>query len=101
MRSNVGGMDRVARSVLGPALLLVGWRALSGRRALAAAALVGGAVITETALTATGPVNRVLGLDSRAGRQVAGLRNMAESGMGVSPRLGNYDSSSAWLSERS
>ena len=101
MRSNVGGMDRVARSVIGPALLVVGWRALSDRRALAAAALVGGAAITETALTATCPVNRVLRLDSRAGRQVAGLRSIAESGLVVStPEHGSYDASSAWLSRR-
>lgn len=99
MRSNVGGIDRVARSVVGPALLVAGWRALDSRRRLALAALVGGAVITETAVTATCPLNRALGVDSRTGRQRTALRDMAHSNLHLSRGdHGSYDASGAALS---
>ena len=99
MRSNVGGIDRLARSVLGPGLVLAGWRALDNRRSLALAALIGGAVITETAVTATCPVNRALRMDSRGTRQRGALREMGRSGLQVSsagPR--GYDESGRALS---
>lgn len=101
MRSNVGGIDRLARSVLGPALLVAGWRALDSRRRLALAALVSGAVITETAVTATCPLNRAMGFDSRTGRQLAALREAAHSGLYVPTVHGSYDPSGAGLSEPS
>ncbi|HST62306.1 MAG TPA: DUF2892 domain-containing protein [Longimicrobium sp.] len=53
MRENVGGMDRVARAVAGPALMAIGfgrWGGNSGS-ALGLLAMLGGALITETAIT--------------------------------------------------
>lgn len=66
MRENVGGADRVARAVAGPALLAfgVGRWLTGGASAGALLAAVAGALITETAVTRVCPVNEVLGVDS-------------------------------------
>ncbi|MFC7028356.1 DUF2892 domain-containing protein [Halomicroarcula sp. GCM10025324] len=73
MEKNVGGLDRIARLVLGPALLLVGVAALAGLFTLAAGTtglvvagllLVVGAVLTVTALTQKCPLNSLIGLDT-------------------------------------
>jgi hypothetical protein len=98
MRSNVGGIDRLARSVLGPVLVVLGWRALEGRqRGAAVAALIGGTLLTETAVTATCPVNRALRLDSRARRQLASVRGLGEGWLAMSERRG-YDATAAAMS---
>ena len=66
MRENVGGADRGMRAVLGPALVAMGAAGMTrGRNPLAsAAALVTGALITETAVTRVCPLNEVLGVDT-------------------------------------
>jgi uncharacterized membrane protein len=66
MRENVGGADRVARAVAGPALMALGlgrWGGSSGS-ALGLLAMVSGALITETAITRVCPLNEALGVDS-------------------------------------
>jgi hypothetical protein len=67
MKENVGSWDRILRSVAGPGLLALGYFWMRGRqgRLPAVAAMVGGALITETALTQVCPLNRVLGVDTR------------------------------------
>jgi len=73
MQKNVGGYDRGARFVFGPILAVVGIAALGGVLsvtagmlgvALAAIALVVGAVLTVTAVTQKCPMNARLGIDT-------------------------------------
>ena len=66
MRENVGGADRVARAVAGPALMALGfgrWGGNSGS-ALGLLAMLSGALIAETAITRVCPLNEALGVDS-------------------------------------
>jgi hypothetical protein len=66
MKENVGGWDRVGRAIIGPALLGAGYGLLDGRRGRLAglAAMIGGALVTETAVTRVCPVNEVIGVDT-------------------------------------
>ena len=66
MRENVGGLDRRVRLVAGPALMAFGFTRLGGRDGTIPGllALLGGALITETAITRVCPLNEVLGVDT-------------------------------------
>lgn len=66
MKENVGGADRLVRFVAGPALVLAALGPLGARRGQGAglAALVAGALITETVITRLCPVNAVVGIDT-------------------------------------
>ncbi len=66
MRENVGGMDRTVRAVAGPALMALGYARLGGRSGALGGllALLGGALITETAITRVCPLNEALGIDT-------------------------------------
>ncbi|WP_420128595.1 YgaP family membrane protein [Longimicrobium sp.] len=66
MRENVGGADRALRAVAGPALLALGysrWGGGSGKLA-GLLAMLGGALITETAITRVCPLNEAMGVDT-------------------------------------
>lgn len=67
MRENVGGRDRRLRGIAGPALLFLGYNAFGGRRGRlkGLAAMLGGALLTETAITRVCPLNSALGIDTR------------------------------------
>ncbi len=69
MKENVGHTDRALRSVAGPALLALGLTSLGARRGRLAGllALIGGALITETAITRVCPLNEALGIDTAHG----------------------------------
>ena len=66
MKENVGRGDQAMRSVLGPLLVVLGYSWLNGRqgRILGLAAMLGGALISETAITRTCPLNELLGVDT-------------------------------------
>lgn len=74
MQKNVGGMDRIARLVLGPVLVVVGVAGYAGMVALAvgpvpqalASVLVFlvGAILAVTGYVQVCPINRVLGLNT-------------------------------------
>lgn len=68
MDANVGGMDRIARLVVGPLLALIGLGAFLGTvpvGQLGAAALVlVGAVLLVTGLTQRCPIHSVLGINT-------------------------------------
>lgn len=68
MEQNVGGMDRTARLVVGPILLLVGIAALAelipGGIAAGGVALLLGLVFTVTGTTQRCILNRLLGVDT-------------------------------------
>ena len=77
MQKNVGGYDRRARFVLGPALIVVGLASFAGLVALssgtlgfvlAGAAVLVGAVLTVTATTQKCPLNAAIGMNTYEGR---------------------------------
>ena len=67
MRENVGRADQTLRSFVGPFLLYAGYDLLNGKRGTIGgiAAMVFGALITESAITKTCPLNALLGIDTR------------------------------------
>jgi hypothetical protein len=69
MKENVGSWDRILRGLTGPGLLALGYFRMRGRegRLPGLIAMMGGALITETAVTRVCPLNRMLGLDTRRG----------------------------------
>lgn len=66
MRENVGGWDRLGRAIIGPALVGAGYGFLGGRngRLGGLAAMIAGALVTETAITRVCPLNEVVGVDT-------------------------------------
>lgn len=66
MRENVGGADRALRAVAGPALLALGYGRWGGGggRLTGLLAMLGGALITETAITRVCPLNEAMGVDT-------------------------------------
>jgi hypothetical protein len=78
MEKNVGGYDRIARFVLGPALIVVGAAALLGLFTIAAGtlglaiaviAVLVGLVLSVTAVTQKCPLNNVLGMNTYRGEE--------------------------------
>jgi len=67
MKENVGTIDRIARTVVGPVLIYLGYEKWGGKRGELKGLLniVGGALIVESAITRVCPVNGLLGLDTR------------------------------------
>jgi hypothetical protein len=64
MKENVGRRDQIVRSMVGPALLAIGYGLLNRNRGAGATALVWGAMVTETAITRVCPINALLGIDT-------------------------------------
>ena len=66
MKENVGGADRAMRAVLGPALLALGYARWGGSEGALPGllAMLGGALIAETAITRVCPLNEVAGVDT-------------------------------------
>lgn len=74
MKKNVGGMDRTARLVVGPLLVLAGIAGYAGMLALAVgpfpqaltsvAVFLVGAILLITGLVQRCPLSRILGLDT-------------------------------------
>lgn len=66
MKENVGGKDAFLRGIVGPGLVMAGLTRLGGLqgRPLGLAALVGGAMLSETAITRTCPLNALFGIDT-------------------------------------
>lgn len=66
MRENVGGADRAMRAVAGPALMALGYARWGGEegRLPGLLAMLGGALVTETAITRVCPLNEALGVDT-------------------------------------
>ncbi len=66
MRENVGGADRLMRAVASPALLALGYGRWGGRTGALPGllAMLGGALITETAITRVCPLNEAAGIDT-------------------------------------
>lgn len=71
MKENVGPLDRMMRAVVGPGLLALGYAKLGGNRGALPGllAMIGGTLITESAITRVCPINALLGLDTRPQRQ--------------------------------
>lgn len=67
MKENVGGADQILRTVAGPALIATGLLRLGATRGRTSGllAIVTGALVLESAITRTCPVNAALGIDTR------------------------------------
>jgi hypothetical protein len=68
VQENVGDLDQRMRLVVGPALVLAALGPLGARRGrpVGLGALVAGALIVDSAISRTCPVNELLGIDTRA-----------------------------------
>lgn len=66
MHVNVGHNEQIARGIFGPALLIAGYEWLGGKvgKVGGILAMIGGAVVTGTAITRTCPMNALLGIDT-------------------------------------
>jgi hypothetical protein len=66
MKENVGRNDQTMRALVGPLLLTAGYAFLGGKRGKGKGlmAMVAGAMLTETAITRTCPLNKALGIDT-------------------------------------
>jgi hypothetical protein len=66
VKENVGHADQIMRAIVGPLLLAVGYIWLGGRRGRPSGlvTMVAGALVTETAITRTCPLNELLGIDT-------------------------------------
>ncbi len=67
MKENVGKKDRIIRSVIGPALVTIGYKGLGGNRGkiTGLAAIVIGTAITQSSVTKVCPLNAFFGIDTR------------------------------------
>jgi hypothetical protein len=72
MKENVGRIDRMARSVVGPGLILVGYTRLGGKqgRAPGLLCMMAGMAVTESAITRVCPLSSWMGVDSRSSDEV-------------------------------
>ncbi len=66
MKENVGGKDQAVRAVVGPLLMTAGLTMLGGRQGKVSGlvAMMAGAMVTETAITKTCPLNELAGIDT-------------------------------------
>lgn len=73
MRENVGRIDRIARAIVAPGLVALGYTRLGGHRGElpGIAVMMVGALVLETAITRVCPLNALLGLDTRTKRERA------------------------------
>ncbi len=67
MQENVGSKDRLARSIVGPALMAMGYIRWGGDRGEVGGltAIVAGTMLVESAVTRVCPLNALFGLDTR------------------------------------
>ncbi|MFA5517361.1 MAG: DUF2267 domain-containing protein [Desulfuromonadales bacterium] len=90
MKENVGQTDQTLRAAIGPLLLTTGYL-FGGRkgRGKGLMTMLAGAMITETAITKTCPLNRLFGIDTtQSDRQPAARPTSAGGGRGASRRPG-------------
>lgn len=73
MKENVGRVDRMVRGLAGPTLMKLGYRYLGGRfgRKVGLAAMLGGVLVLESAVTRVSALNALAGVDSRSSREKA------------------------------
>lgn len=67
MKENVGTVDRIGRSIAGPALIAIGYEMLNGKKGkpLGLLTMMGGIAVAESAITRVCPLNEMVGLDTR------------------------------------
>lgn len=72
MKENVGKVDRLARWVVGPALMALGYARWGGNRGEwgGLGAMLSGTLLLESAVTRVCPMNAVLGIDTRRPEQI-------------------------------
>ncbi|MFU8802236.1 MAG: DUF2892 domain-containing protein [Bradymonadaceae bacterium] len=72
MKENVGTIDRIVRSLVGPTLIILGYKKWGGDkgRTLGLLAMMGGTTLVESAITRVCPLNAMLGIDTREQRLI-------------------------------
>ncbi len=67
MEENVGRRDRIVRALAGPLMMVFGYYRMDGRRGKRGglATMIAGAMVVESAVTRTCPLNALLGIDTR------------------------------------
>ncbi len=90
MKENVGTIDRIARSIIGPTLMVVGYKRLGGDRGELAglATIVAGAALVESAITRVCPLNALFGIDTR--RKERAVRDFNLDQEKILERMPNY-----------
>lgn len=73
MKENVGRIDRIARAIVAPGLVALGYTRLRGCRGNlpGIAVMMAGAMLFETAITRVCPLNALFGVDTRTKRERA------------------------------
>lgn len=71
MKENVGKLDRIVRSVMGPSLVVLGYSRLGGSKGhpVGLLSMIAGAGVIESAITRVCPLSRALGIDTRSEAQ--------------------------------
>lgn len=89
MKENVGTRDRVGRSLVGPAMMILGYLRLGARegRPLGLATMIGGALVIESAITKVCPLNALLGIDTRSEQEGNEDRAARATGSRLEARL--------------
>ncbi|MFD2518965.1 YgaP family membrane protein [Salinimicrobium flavum] len=79
MKENVGKQDQLIRSIVGPALIGIGYLALGGNKGKieGLASIVVGTLLAESAITKVCPVNYFFGIDTR--KQKSPVRKIKEA----------------------
>lgn len=72
MKENVGRVDQIGRFLAGPALMALGYGKFGGSEGDIGglAAMISGALVVESAITRTCPINGLIGLDTRSESEV-------------------------------
>jgi len=98
MKENVGRADRIVRSIIGPALMLLGYGPLGAYkgRGLGLLAVVGGALIVESAITRVCPVSNLLGVDTRTEHERRRDLDAAEAAQASHEADGNARGGTVW-----
>jgi uncharacterized membrane protein len=83
MKENVGSNDRTLRSIVGPALILIGYTFMGGYRGRLKGLLtmMAGTAVADSAITRVCPLSAVLGIDSRDPWEQ--VRDRSEAFLGV------------------
>jgi hypothetical protein len=79
MKENVGSIDRAVRSVLGPAMLVLGYTGLGGNKGkpLGLMTILAGCSLIESAITRVCPLSALFGIDTRSTQEKIRDRNLA------------------------
>lgn len=79
MNQNVGDTDRTIRSIVGPALIALGYARLGGSHGhpIGLLSMMAGVALAESAITRVCPLNYMLGIDTYSNPETEALESMS------------------------